>query len=201
MARRDRRSKRSRLWRDLVTAGLIAGGCLLAILLEGFLKLARSGLMDSTGRRIELSAQTWLMDRLLGMRASPADRRPSSTFAAMREFGAVREFFTASTIGSLADLPFILIFLALVASIAGKLAGLHMAGRVLRWGRGEAGIIGWLLQTKALIMIIFANVLLDKHIITSETFTALLLMAVMSTMLTVPMVKPRLARLGIGEDR
>ena len=41
-------------------------------------------------------------------------------------------------------------------------------------------------------MIIFANVLLDKQIITSETFTALLLMAVASTMLTVPMVEPKL---------
>ena len=60
---------------------------------------------------------------------------------------------------------------------------------------GEASIIGWLLQTKALIMIIFANILLDKQIITSETFTALLLMAVASTMLTVPMVAPKLARL------
>ena len=35
----------------------------------------------------------------------------------------------------------------------------------------------------------------DKQIITSETFTALLLMAVASTMLTVPMVSPRLAQL------
>ena len=54
--------------------------------------------------------------------------------------------------------------------------------------------IGWLLQTKALIMIIFANVLLDKGVITSATFTALLLMAVASTMLTIPMVAPKLAR-------
>ena len=41
-------------------------------------------------------------------------------------------------------------------------------------------------------MIIFANILLDKQLITSETFTALLLMAVVSTMLTIPMVSPRL---------
>ncbi|SIQ14939.1 cation:proton antiporter [Solilutibacter tolerans] len=83
----------------------------------------------------------------------------------------------------------------LLASVSGKLAGLHLAGRVLRWPKGEASIIGWLLQTKALIMIIFANVLLDKHIITSETFTALLLMAVASTMLTIPMVSPKLRRM------
>jgi len=85
--------------------------------------------------------------------------------------------------------------LLLAAEIAGKLAGVHLAGRILKWAPGEATIIGWLLQTKALIMIIFVNILLDKQIITSEAFTALLLMAVASTMLTVPMVAPRLARL------
>ena len=85
--------------------------------------------------------------------------------------------------------------LLLVASVSGKLIGVRIAGRVLNWAPGEAGIIGWLLQTKALIMIIFANILLDKQIITSEAFTALLLMAIASTMLTVPMVAPRLARM------
>ena len=44
-------------------------------------------------------------------------------------------------------------------------------------------------------MIIFVNILLDKQIITSETFTALLLMAVGSTMLTTPIVAPKLARM------
>ena len=85
--------------------------------------------------------------------------------------------------------------LLLVASVAGKLAGLQIAGRILKWEKGEASIIGWLLQTKALIMIIFANILLDRGIITNETFTALLLMAVGSTMLTIPMVTPALRKL------
>ena len=83
----------------------------------------------------------------------------------------------------------------LLASIAGKLLGVQIAGRILKWKPGEASIIGWLLQTKALIMIIFITILLDKGIITSETFTALLLMAVASTMLTVPVVSPKLQRL------
>jgi len=84
--------------------------------------------------------------------------------------------------------------LLLFASVAGKLAGAHLAGRLLKWKSGEASIIGWLLQSKGLIEIIFANILLDKGIITSETFTALLLMAVGSTMLTVPVVHPKLNR-------
>ncbi|WP_174821651.1 cation:proton antiporter [Duganella rivi] len=84
--------------------------------------------------------------------------------------------------------------LLLAASIGGKLAGAHIAGKVLKWKDGEASIIGWLLQSKGLIEIIFANILLDKQIITSETFTALLLMAVGSTMLTIPVVHPKLNR-------
>ena len=82
----------------------------------------------------------------------------------------------------------------LFAPVAGKRVGVHVAGRVRHWQPGESTVIGWLLQTKALIMIICANILLDKSIITSETFTALLQMAVGSTMLTVPVVSLMLRR-------
>ncbi len=87
---------------------------------------------------------------------------------------------------------FIAAAVLLLASVVGKLAGVHLAGKILNWQPGEASIIAWLLQTKALIMIIFVNILLDKNIITHETFTALLLMAIASTMMTVPVVHPKL---------
>jgi Kef-type K+ transport system membrane component KefB len=83
----------------------------------------------------------------------------------------------------------------LAASVVGKLAGVQVAGKLLNWQKGEASIIGWLLQTKALIMIVFVNVLLDKEIITNETFTSTLLMAVASTMLSIPIVTPKLAKM------
>jgi len=82
--------------------------------------------------------------------------------------------------------------LLLAASVAGKLVGVAAAGRLLKWKKGEAWQIGWLLQTKALIMIIFASILLDKGIISNAAFTAALLMAAGSTMLTTPMVAPSL---------
>ena len=49
--------------------------------------------------------------------------------------------------------------LLLAASVGGKLIGLRIAGHLLRWRQGEASVIGWLLQTKALIMIIFVIVI------------------------------------------
>ena len=108
-------------------------------------------------------------------------------------------FFLSTGLRTQWDVGGVAVFVAaaglLLAAVAGKLAAAHIAGRLLGWAPGEASLVGWLLQTKALIMIIFANVLLDKQVITNATFTALLLMAVASTMLTVPMVTPLLARL------
>jgi K+:H+ antiporter len=89
---------------------------------------------------------------------------------------------------------FVVASFLLAGTVVGKLAGVHIAGRILDWRKGEASVIGWLLQTKALIMIIFVNILLDKGVITGNAFTALLIMAAASTMLTVPAVHPRLRR-------
>ena len=80
------------------TLWVLAWGAMLAILLEAALKLARSGLMDITGKRIELTVQARLMDKLLGMKGGPGQKSPSQIFSAMREFSSVREFFTATTI-------------------------------------------------------------------------------------------------------
>ena len=79
---------------------------------------------------------------------------------------------------------------------AGKLMGVH-AGRPRGCDgrRARPRVIGWLLQTQGA-----DHDHLRQHpvgqaqVITSETFTALLLMAVASTMLTVPVVEPKLRR-------
>jgi len=113
------------------TLWVLAIGAIMAIGLEGLLKLARARLSDAAGRRMELSIQNMLMRRLLGMRSDQRALPPSGLFAAMRDFGSVREFFTSSTIAVLADMPFILLFLALVASIAGNLVWVLVLGGIL----------------------------------------------------------------------
>lgn len=113
------------------TLWVLAAGAGLALMMEAFIKIARSRLMDGGGRQIELGVQTLLMDRVLGMRSDIAGRQPSQLFAAMREFGSVREFFTASTVGTLADVPFIFVFLLLVASIAGPVVWVLIIGGIL----------------------------------------------------------------------
>lgn len=113
------------------TLWVLAIGAGLAIVLEAGLKIARAQIMDGAGRRMELQVQSLLMSRLLGMKRGDPSRSPSLMFSAVRDFGSIREFFTASTIGSLTDLPFILLFLALVWSIGGPVVWVLIAGGVL----------------------------------------------------------------------
>ncbi|WP_425099947.1 type I secretion system permease/ATPase [Tropicibacter sp. S64] len=113
------------------TLWVLAAGAFLALTLEAFLKVARSQLLDGAGRQIEIGVQKTLMDRLLGMRSDTPGRAPSQLFSSMREFGSVREFFTASTVGALADIPFIFVFLLLVWSIAGSVVWVLILGGIL----------------------------------------------------------------------
>lgn len=113
------------------TLWVLAAGAGLALVLEAALKIARARLIDGAGRQIELNVQSLLMDRLLGMRSDLEGRSPSQLFSSMREFGSVREFFTASTVGAVADIPFIFIFLLIVGSIAGNVVWVLVLGGVL----------------------------------------------------------------------
>lgn len=113
------------------TLWVLAAGAGLALLMEAFLKIARARLMDGAGRQIELSVLHILMNRILGMRSDTKGQAPNQVFSAMREFGSVREFFTASTIGTIADIPFIFVFLFLVYSIAGNVVWVLVLGGIL----------------------------------------------------------------------
>jgi len=113
------------------TLWVLAAGAILALVMEAALKMARAQLMDGAGRQIELTVQALLMDRILGARSDQPGRSPSQIFSAMREFGSVREFFTTATVGTLADIPFIFVFLLLVASIGGNVVWVLVLGGVL----------------------------------------------------------------------
>lgn len=95
----------------------------------------------------------------------------------------------------LSDISVVYIAIALFAVQAiGKIAGIRISGMLLKWNSKETTTIGWLLQTKALIEIIFCTIMLDKGIISSSMFTALLFMAIMSTVVTTPVVSKRLVK-------
>ena len=102
------------------TLWVLVAGAAMAIVLEASLRIARAHLVDASGRRVEIELSRFLFERTMGMRLSAERMGPSAMVSAVRDFASVREFFTAATIGAMTDLPFVVIFLAVIYAIAGN---------------------------------------------------------------------------------
>ncbi len=116
---------------SMTSLWVLVAGAIIAVALEAMLRVSRSTLLDASGKRIEVEVSNFLMDKLCGMNLSKRPASPGSLVHTMREFGSVREFFTNSSIGSVADIPFVLIFLALIYLIAGNTVWIVGGGMIL----------------------------------------------------------------------
>lgn len=116
---------------SVTTLWVLVLGAGLAILMEAFLRISRSYLMDVAGKKIEIDISTFLFQKLAGMRLSTRPASPGSLVYMMREFGSVREFFTATSVGSVADIPFVGIFLLLIYAIAGNVVWVIISAAVV----------------------------------------------------------------------
>jgi len=113
------------------TLWVLAAGALVAIVFEATLRIARGRLIDDMGRQVELEVSSDLVSKLLGMRLNDRVMGPATLGSLMREFSSVREFFTATAMGSISDIPFVFIFLALIYFIAGPVVLVVITALVL----------------------------------------------------------------------
>lgn len=103
----------------LDTLWILASGVLLAIVFETVLRHMRGHLLNAMGKSIDLTLSTQLFARLLQTRLSARPASLGAFTSQIREFEGVREFFTSSSAAIASDLPFTLIFLAIIALIGG----------------------------------------------------------------------------------
>lgn len=113
------------------TLWVLGTGALVAIVFEMILKIVRGRLIDDMGRQVETRLSAELVTKLQNMRMNDRALGPAALGAMMREFSAIREFFTATAMGSIADIPFVIIFLVLIYSIAGPVVLVPMAAVAL----------------------------------------------------------------------
>lgn len=103
------------------TLWVLASGAAVAIFMEFLLRLSRARLIDKVGRDIEIAANRDLFERLINVRLDQRRMPPGSMVNTMREFASVKEFFAVAAVGVLTDLPFVLIFLAVIYAIGGPI--------------------------------------------------------------------------------
>lgn len=108
--------------RTQATLWVLALGVLIAFGLEYALRRARSAVLDDIGRELDLKLSQKIYSKILS--APLADRKghTGNLVARVSEYGIVREFYASTTVTLIVDLAFLVLFIALIAWIAGWLA-------------------------------------------------------------------------------
>lgn len=100
------------------TLWVLALGLLLVLLADLYMRSLRSHFVDEASARIDVQLSSSLMERVLGMRLEHRPQSVGSFAANLRGFETVRDFIASSTVTAMIDLPFALIFIAVMAWIS-----------------------------------------------------------------------------------
>lgn len=101
----------------------IAMGVALAVLFELVFRDLRSRIQAYVGARLDYMVGSELFQHILHLPPMFTERAPVGGQAArLREFESLREFFTGSIATMVVDLPFVLIFIGVIAYVSGPLA-------------------------------------------------------------------------------
>ncbi len=118
------------------TLWVLAVGVVVAYVFDCILRILRSHFVDLAGRNADVVISSRLIDKVLSMRM---DARPESTGILvnnLREFEATREFFSSTTLLACIDIPFLILFFALLAFIGGPLVVVPLAAMPVLFGAG-----------------------------------------------------------------
>ncbi len=99
----------------------LAIGTAIAIVLEFIMRWLKARLVDLGGKKADLAINATLLREVMGIRL---ENRPQSVgiFASsMRDFESLRDFFSSASLVVLADMPFVLLFLGMIAMVGGHL--------------------------------------------------------------------------------
>ncbi|HTH96398.1 MAG TPA: cation:proton antiporter [Stellaceae bacterium] len=88
----------------------------------------------------------------------------------------------------------------LAVSILGKIVPAYVAARIMSVGHHGASLLGTLMNTRGLMELIVLNIGFSMGYIPQSVFTMLVLMAVVTTVMTGPLLKILLPKLGISID-
>ena len=103
------------------TLWVLAVGVIVAYVFELILKLARLRILEKTTRRIDEALSLHFFNRVLGLKVDRRPQRVGSLVAQVRDYEAVKNIFTSSTLFALADLPFVMFFIGIVWMIGGAI--------------------------------------------------------------------------------
>lgn len=104
-----------------VTLWTLAAGAGLALLFDLFARQLRSHLIDSAGKKADLLIGSALFRQTLAVRMEHRPASAGSYGHTLGQIEIVRDFFTSSSLATLSDLPFVVLFVAMIFVVGGPL--------------------------------------------------------------------------------
>jgi len=104
------------------TLWALVAGIAAALVFDFVLKQLRASVLDATGRRVDMAVGATLFEQVVGASMASRSGQAGSIANQVREFEAVRDFFTSASIIAFTDLFFIGIFIAMMWFLVGPLA-------------------------------------------------------------------------------
>ena len=107
---------------------VLAIGVAVALIFDYLLRVARAGLVDEVGRKLDERYSQKLFEKVMNL---PMAERQGSTGAFARrvsEYEQVRDFFASTSVVLMVDIAFMGIFLVFIALLAGPLVFVPIAG-------------------------------------------------------------------------
>lgn len=141
----------------------------------------------------------------MAMPANPAAERTVTTLGTSNRIVFLPMFFVYSGLnthfGLLTNRPLLLFsLLAVVVAVIGKLGSCWLAARASGQDQATAARLGALMNARGLMQLIALNVGLQAGIVNSELFTALVLVALVTTLMATPLLTLFDRRLPLPDD-
>lgn len=100
------------------TLWMLAAGVIIILLADIVLRTMRGYFLDLASRRVDMRLSGLIMERVLGSRLESRASSVGSYAVNLRSFETVRDFITSASVTTLIDVPFAIIFIAVIAWIA-----------------------------------------------------------------------------------
>lgn len=113
------------------TLWMLAIGLLLVLGIDYLMRMLRGYFVDLAGSRIDVKLSSAIMERVLGMRLSDRPVSVGAYAATLRSFETIRDFIASATVTAIVDLPFAILFLAVLAWISWPLVFAPIIGLAL----------------------------------------------------------------------
>ncbi len=111
----------------LDTLWVLTVGMAVIILFDFILKELRSYLLDIAAKKSDVLLSSKIFEKVLRINMSARPRSVGAFAKNVQEFDSIREFITSATMSAFIDVPFSIIFILVVASVAGPLAFVPIA--------------------------------------------------------------------------